>query len=64
MNQRTIARQITLIETIGKGRFGEVCHVSLLSLLTITSLYHAPLLNSDFKISWLLFDIACRSDPI
>ncbi|KAL5258003.1 hypothetical protein ACHWQZ_G012826 [Mnemiopsis leidyi] len=24
MNQRTIARQITLIETIGKGRFGEV----------------------------------------
>ena len=24
MNQRTIARQITLIEIIGKGRFGEV----------------------------------------
>ena len=24
MNQRTIARQITLIECIGKGRFGEV----------------------------------------
>ena len=49
MNQRTIARQIALVELIGKGRFGEV------RLLSLTLCHPLPFSLYVFVFPYRLF---------